>query len=180
MTYCPQCGYALREGVLICPSCGIKTVESFGKKQEQTVQSPAQTAVYPKITADAPISDILKQAEEEKLVPEEEFPIPEPLAEREVAPVKTSYGDNVLPTGKYALLSTWGYLINQILFLIPGIGFIAAIIMACAAKKVNRRRHALSVVILYIIGILLAGAGVGAVMLLGIENIPFLSRILIK
>ena len=26
MTYCPQCGYAVREGVAICPSCGTKTL----------------------------------------------------------------------------------------------------------------------------------------------------------
>ena len=26
MTYCPQCGYAIREGVTICPACGVKVV----------------------------------------------------------------------------------------------------------------------------------------------------------
>lgn len=180
MTYCPQCGYALRDGMLICPSCGVKTVESYGKKTEDaTVFTPAEKSVpKPEREADTTISAI--QKETEKDLPEEEFPIPEPLAEKEVTPVKTGYGDNELPTGKYALLSTGGYLLNQILFLLPGVGFIIAIIMACTAKKVNRRRHALSAVILHIICIVLAAASVGAVIWLGIENVPFLSQILIK
>ncbi len=182
MTYCPQCGYALRDGVLICPACGVKTVESYGKKAEEKPASypNAFSAPTPELKADAPVSYMLKEAELKKDIPEEAFPIPEPLAEKETSPVKTGYGDNLLPTGKYALLSTGGYLLNQILFMIPGIGFIIALIMACAAKKVNRRRHALSVVILYVIGIILVAAGIGAVILLGIENIPFLSRVLIK
>jgi len=182
MTYCPQCGYALRDGMLICPACGVKTVESYGRKSDEKPASypNAFSAPRPELKPDAPISQILKETELKKDIPEEEFPIPEPLAEKEQTPVKTGYGDNVLPTGKYALLSTGGFLLNQILFLLPGIGFIIAVIMACAAKKVNRRRHALSAIILYIIGIILVAAGIGAVILLGIENIPFLSRILIK
>lgn len=181
MTYCPQCGYALRGGVLICPACGVKTVESYGKKaEENTVVSVAPSAPAPKFEADAPISAILKETEKEKVLPEEAFPIPEPLAKKEQTPVKTGYGDNILPTGKYALLSTGGYLLNQILFLLPGIGFIIAIIMACAAKKVNRRRHALAAVILHIVCIVLVAAAVGAVIWLGVESVPFLARILIK
>lgn len=154
MTYCPQCGYALREGVAICPSCGTKTLcETIPTKEEKKEESIAQ---------------ILTEAESAPgSAPEqtEAFPIPAPAEEKEQAPVKTSYGDNVLPTGRYAVLSTGGYLLNQLVFMIPVIGFIIAIIMACASKKVNRRRHALSAVILHIIFLVLVGgiAGISAV-----------------
>lgn len=171
MTYCPQCGYALRGGVLICPACGTKTVENIGNKAEE-----AKTFVPQPPVLKAEVSQAAPQEDPENSVTEDAFPIPEPLAEKESAPIKTGYGDNILPTGKYALLSTGGYLLNQILFMLPGIGFIIAIIMACAAKKVNRRRHALSAVILHIICIIIAAAGIGAIAWLGIENIPLLTR----
>ena len=150
MTYCPQCGYALREGVVICPSCGTKTLcEILTVKEEKKEESIAQ------ILTEAESAPLSASAQAEA------FPIPAPAEEKEQAPVKTSYSDNVLPTGRYAVLSTGGYLINQLLFMVPVIGFIIAIIMACASKKVNRRRHALSAVILHIIFLVLAGGIVG-------------------
>ncbi len=151
MTYCPQCGYAIREGVAICPSCGTKALYGATPVKEEIKEES--------------ISQIL--VKEEKAVPapekaQEVFPIPQPSAQpKEEIPVKTSYGDNLLPTGRYAVLSTGGYLLNQLLFMIPVIGLIAAIIMACASKKTNRRRHALSAVILHIIFLVLAGGIVG-------------------
>ena len=155
MTYCPQCGYAIREGVAICPSCGTKALYGTTPVKEEIKEES--------------IAQILVKAEEDAPAPEKEqevFPIPEPAAQqKEDPPVKTSYSDNVLPTGRYAVLSTGGYLLNQLVFMIPVIGLIAAIIMACASKKTNRRRHALSAVILHIIFLVLAGgiAGISAV-----------------
>ena len=151
MTYCPQCGYAVREGVAICPSCGTKTLYGTTPVKEEIKEES--------------VAQILVEAEKDIPAPEkvqEVFPIPEPVAQqREEIPVKTSYGDNLLPTGRYAVLSTGGYLLNQLVFMIPVFGLIAAIIMACASKKTNRRRHALSAVILHIIFLVLAGGIVG-------------------
>ena len=154
MTYCPQCGYAVRDGVAICPSCGTKTL--YGNtpvKEETKEESIAQILVKAETDTPSPAENT------EKTV----FPIPEPAAEqKEDTPVKTAYGDNVLPTGRYAPVSAGGYLLNQLLFMIPVFGLIAAIIMACASKKLNRRRHALSAVILHIIFLVLVG-GVGGI-----------------
>lgn len=154
MTYCPQCGYAVREGVAICPSCGTKTL--YGDtpiKEEIKEESVAQVLAE----AEKDIPSPAAETEKEK----EAFPIPEPVSQKEDVPVKTSYGDNILPTGRYALVSTGGYLLNQLVFMIPVFGLIAAIIMACASKKLNRRRHALSAVILHIIFLVLVGGVVG-------------------
>lgn len=152
MTYCPQCGYAVREGVAICPSCGTKTLYGNVPVKEEIKEES--------------VARILAEAEKEPCAPEETaqqaFPIPEPVAQTaQEAPVKTSYGDNILPTGRYSLLSTGGYLLNQLLFMIPVIGLIAAIIMACASKKLNRRRHALSAVIIHILFLVLVGGLIG-------------------
>ncbi len=153
MTYCPQCGYALREGTVICPACGIKTAAEEVPareeiKEEQTVAEAIKTAATPSPA-------------------EEMFPIPEPAHEKEETPVKTGYGDNNVPTGKYALISTGGYLLNQLLFSLPVLGLVFAVIMACASKKVARRRHALSAVILQTLFILLVGGIVGISALFG-------------
>lgn len=157
MTYCPQCGYALREGTVICPACGVKTAGE---------EIPVKEEIKEEIKEEKTVADVIRDvsAEPEK---GEAFPIPEPLAEKEDAPVKTGYGDNNVPTGKYALLSTGGYLLNQLLFMVPGVGLLFAIIMACASKKVARRRHALSAVILHLLFVLLAAGIVGISSLFG-------------
>lgn len=152
MTYCPQCGYALREGTVICPSCGVKSARESVPAAEETKKEQPTAEVVKDTAANTPGEG-------------EMFPIPEPVSEKEDTPVKTGYGDNAVPTGKYALVSTGGYLLNQLLFTVPVLGLAAAIIMACASKKVARRRHALSAVILHLLFLLLVGgiAGISAV-----------------
>ena len=50
MTYCPQCGYAVRDGVAICPSCGTKTlygntpVKEETKEESSTEETETQSA----------------------------------------------------------------------------------------------------------------------------------------
>lgn len=153
MTYCPQCGYALREGTVICPACGVRTAA-----EEKTAAE--------EIKEEKTVAEVISDASAEPKR-EEAFPIPEPIAEKEDAPVKTGYGDNNVPTGRYALLSTGGYLLNQLLFMVPGVGLLFAIIMACASKKLARRRHALSAVILQLLFILLVVGIVGISSLFG-------------
>lgn len=162
MTYCPQCGYALRDGMPVCPACGVKTA--------------LQTAKDEPVKPLTEITDTLATAQENTAETSEVFPIPEPVSEKAPSPVKTRYSDNTPPMGKYAPLSAGGYLINQILFMLPGIGFIIAIIMACASRRINRRRHALSAVILHIIAIAVTAAAIAAVVWIGAENIGFLTK----
>lgn len=153
MTCCPQCGYALREGMVICPACGVKTASETPPKTEETKKEQTVGSVINEAAISSPAQEL--------------FPIPEPAPEKEEAPVKTGYSDNVVPTGKYSLVSTGGYLLNQLLFMVPVLGLVAAIIMACASKKVARRRHALSAVILHLLFILLVGGIVGISYLFG-------------
>ena len=159
MTYCPQCGYAIREGVTICPACGVKVVTA-----------PEEIAVEPEIAEDlteavdteikteetATVSEILDEA----AVSDTPAPIPEPIVSEEAqedTTVKTGYGDNALPLGKYAPVSTGVFLINQVLYMIPVLGLLFAIIIACSTKKLNCRRHALSWITLHIIFLVLVG-----------------------
>lgn len=153
MTYCAQCGYALRDGMLICPSCGVNT--GFTAETQPPVDDES-----------APVTD---QTPDSQPVLQEQppiIPIPEPQQQTQSSDIKTAYGDNLLPTGKYALLTTGGYFLNQILFMIPVIGFFVSAIMCMASKKVNRRRHAASALIIHIIlFILCCAATAGAIYL---------------
>lgn len=57
---------------------------------------------------------------------------------------------------KYAYMSIWGYVGMMILFSLPVIGFILAIIWACASKNINRRNYARAVLVLLAITIILS------------------------
>ncbi len=140
----------------VLPEEVASTAEEIKEAAEQISDTPAE----------APVQEDVKPDEEEVC------PIPEPsLRPKEETPVKTGYGDNILPTGKYAIISTGGYLLNQLLFLLPVIGLIGAIIMAICARNVNRRRHALSAIILHVLGLMLLAGLVGISMLFGADAV---------
>lgn len=70
---------------------------------------------------------------------------------------------------EYRPLSAWGYFGYNLLFAIPLVGFICAIIFACDNSNINRRNFARSyfcgliiAVILIVILILLVAAGVAS------------------
>lgn len=157
MTYCPQCGYAIREGVTICPACGVKVVTA---PEEVTTEAEIEKDVPETEVSSATVSEIIDEA----AVSDTPAPIPEPIvseAAQEDTTVKTGYGDNTLPLGKYAPVSTGVFLINQVLYMIPVLGLLLAIIIACCTKKLNCRRHALSWITLHIIFLVLVGGVFG-------------------
>ena len=76
--------------------------------------------------------------------------------------------NNNIPN-EYRVLSPWAYFGYSILFAIPLIGFICAIVFACDSSNLNRRNFARSyfcglliAVILIILFVVLVGAGIFA------------------
>ncbi len=76
--------------------------------------------------------------------------------------------NNNIPN-EYRVLSPWAYFGYSILFAIPLIGFICAIVFACDNSNLNRRNFARSyfcglliAVILIVLCVALAGAGIFA------------------
>ncbi|MHB1154964.1 MAG: zinc ribbon domain-containing protein [Eubacteriales bacterium] len=57
---------------------------------------------------------------------------------------------------QYAYMSTWSYVGMMILFSLPIIGFILAIIWACDSNKINRRNYARAVLVIIAITIILS------------------------
>ena len=76
--------------------------------------------------------------------------------------------NNNIPN-EYRVLSPWAYFGYSILFAIPLIGFICAIVFACDSSNLNRRNFARSyfcglliAVILIVLFVVLVGAGIFA------------------
>lgn len=89
-------------------------------------------------------------------------------------PVYVVPGD-VVPTGKYAPISAWGYFGYSLLFSIPIIGFIFLIIFSFSSANINRRSFARSffcyIVVLIILVAVLGLLGVNFAVLLNNLNI---------
>lgn len=57
---------------------------------------------------------------------------------------------------KYKPVSSWGYIGYNILFSLPIVGFILAIVFAVSDKKINRRNYARAQIIIFLFGIIFA------------------------
>lgn len=148
MSYCTQCGYALRGDAVFCPACGIRLPEPEPTPDNHGVFadtcSVCEESQVPGEAAEAAPEAV----PEDLFVPQKKEPIPAPLAPRPDTPVITGYSDNALPRGSYAVLGTGGFFLNRLLFLIPVVGLISAILMACFSRNANRRNDARGALIL--------------------------------
>ena len=65
-------------------------------------------------------------------------------------------GDGAAPTGRYAVMSVKAYIGHSLLFSIPVVGWAICLMMAFAAKSLNKRNYARAMLVFLLIGIILA------------------------
>jgi len=125
---CPNCGAPLAEGAQFCTSCGTK-LQSTQQPTYQT-QNTAQGG-YAQPT----------------------YP-PQGYA----YPPQGYVQQNAAPDGPYRVLGAWAYWGLTLLYSLPLIGWIFALVFACSNTNINRRNHAraywITVLIAVVVGVL--------------------------
>ncbi|MDR3277173.1 MAG: zinc ribbon domain-containing protein [Oscillospiraceae bacterium] len=148
MAFCTECGAAIPDGMNFCTSCG------------------APAAAVP-VTAGAAAGEASAPPPEPAREPAPEArqvnapPVYAPRAAAPSPPTATPlYETDQRPPrgGRYSVMGTGAYIGTMILFAIPIIGWLACIIMAFAAKNLNRRNYARAILVFLILGVVLAVA----------------------
>ena len=129
--FCRNCGAELEEGALFCSECGQKIVP----EQVYSNDKPDFEAEEPEAEAEEP-----------------EAEVEEPKAKKP-ASGKSAKKPTADPAAR--LMGSWGYIGYGLLFGIPLVGFILAIVFALDSSYLNRRNYARSVIIVWVIAIAL-------------------------
>lgn len=170
--FCGNCGKPLNEGASFCPECGtpVKKIETENVNAEKMTTSQPQPEPTP---------------QPEPMPQPEPQPQPEPTPQPEPQPqpnnqFRQAYQTppqpnnipirNYDPRFDYTPLGAWSYFLYTLLFSIPIIGFIFAIVFAVGGtNRINLRNYARSyfcwllimvvlVIILLIVGFAIAGS----------------------
>lgn len=138
MAFCTNCGVNVPDDVKFCTACG----QPMGTASPAAVPSGAAPPRAAAVSEPPPVTPVYTQ------------PQPAPVYAPQ-QPALTAAAS--APTDKrYAVMSTGSFVLTSILFAIPVIGQIACIIMAFAAKNLNRKHFARAMLIFMIIGLVLS------------------------
>ncbi len=153
--FCGKCGNALEEGAKFCSECGNKVYEQQSetpkapeeKKPEPKIipqpQSQPQPQPQPKAEAVKPAAPIPPRPV--KAQPQVQNAIPQP----KVTPQPADKANKVAGMGAFFGL--------MILFALPIIGFIAAIVFSFAPKNKNIKNFARATLVWMVVGIVIIG-----------------------
>ncbi len=164
--FCTNCGNTLEEGALFCPECGQK-VELPSAVAEAAFAGAVFTAEPEPAAADVNSAfeeANAKAAEARKAEPAE----PVYTAPQEPQPVQAETPEEPRPVSKADKpVSTAAYFWLMLLFAIPGVGLLLAVILAFAARKKSLRNFARANLIWVLVALIIAiiGALVGWILL---------------
>ena len=139
--FCTNCGAEIADDVVFCTECGTKVEASQPNATVEQTQSAA------------PATDVTLTFGEAPKAPEAPvIPTPQPVYQAAPQPVYQAPADGkeiapVVKTGAFFWL--------DILYVLPGIGFIACIVVAAASKNANIRHHAAAKLIEVLVGFVL-------------------------
>ena len=128
MAFCNKCGAQVADGIKFCTGCG----------------SPMEDAALP-LSPPPPVA------------PPASNPPPPAYAPPPVQQQSFTNGDAPpMPGSRYSVMGVGSYVGHAILFSIPLIGWIIALIMAFAAKNHNKRNFARAMLVFFVIGLVLS------------------------
>lgn len=180
---CKHCGALLSEKAKFCFECGTlidrnkqdeekPVIASLKDEQESESKSetPAvnellmNTPSASKIEENSPIINeksgyIVQKSEEQQYNNQQKQQDNRYNQTNHFTGSKEQFNPYVTPPpsdSKYAFMSIWSYVGMMILFSLPVIGFILAIIWACDSNNINRRNYARAVLVLIAITIIIS------------------------
>ena len=132
---CKACGAEIPDGSLFCTECGAKVEQEAIQTNEAPVSEPVSAPQYTSNVA--PAAPAAPAA---------------PVYTSNAAP---SAAQTAAPSKANKVVSTGIFFWLEILYALPGIGFIACIVFAAASENENIKHHALSKIILVLVALAL-------------------------
>ena len=164
--FCTNCGNPLEEGTLFCPECGQKVEQPAAPEMNFVAAAAAENAPAPAPAQPqaAPASDYSfgKPQQQPKAAPVYDYaaPAPEPAPAPQPAPAPAPVQPEPAAEpvrsdgGKSQIVSTGTYFWLMLVFAIPVIGFIIAVILAFAARKKSLKNWVRASLLWVIIGLI--------------------------
>lgn len=160
MAFCTECGANVPDDVKFCTACG-KPVNMAAGAAAQAVVPPLAAqpqaaapppAVQPQAAAPPPAAQPQAVVQPQAVIQ----PQPVPVYAPQPGQVPAAADAPPPADSKYAVMGTGSFILLSILFAIPIVGQIACIVMAFAAKNLNRRHFARAALIFLIIGLVIS------------------------
>ena len=142
MKFCQQCGTQLSDTAVVCPNCGTKAEPAVNQGPDRRAEPQYGQPQYGQPYAPAPNAQ--QQYTQQQYAQPQYIPA-QPVVNEEAA----------LPE-KYRPLSPLAYFGYSLLFSIPIVGFIFAIIYAVTSEgNINRRNYARGYLIALLVGVII-------------------------
>lgn len=134
---CPQCGTPYRHGVQFCTECGTRRAQSPAETNQTPVNpKPARPTQHDPMRANpAPMG------------------VPYSPAPANAASIE----DDMPRGGAYGVVSTGAFFWLDVLFKLPGLGWLFCIILSFAPKNYNIKHFARSKLVVLVIALICAG-----------------------
>lgn len=160
--FCTNCGAEIAEGKKFCSVCGTKIADMPAPQSQPEQADPAQQTSPRLILATPEILEPKAEPEPENF--QQIFQQPQSAqqpAPQYTPPPSISNGETPPKKGsKYAPVGTFGYIGRIILFFIPVIGWIAALIMSFGKGNINGRNFSRAILVLTCVGIVIVAVAI--------------------
>ena len=174
MTFCSECGAQVEEGLKFCSACGKPIAASATPTQQAGMNNAQVPSASPQIPVAQPVSSAppsqpyTPAAPPMSTPPQQQVPVVTPPPRQQPAPMyqpnvqqQTPYYQDpstMVPAANspYAPLSMGTYIFTMILVGLPVIGWISCLVMAFAAKNLNRRNFARAMCVFMVIALILS------------------------
>ena len=149
---CPKCGTPYRPGVQFCTECGTRRA-----------QSPAAAPVNPNPANANPVNpnpanaNPIHQANANPVNPNPVHANPAPMGVPYTPAPVAAAEDDMPRGGAYGVVSTGAFFWLDVLFKLPGLGWLFCIILSFAPKNYNIKHFARSKLVVLVIALICAG-----------------------
>ena len=135
--FCTNCGRELPEGAVFCTDCGARVEQQPAAEPVAEAAAPAAQPTAPAV-APEPEPRQEQQSQQREQPRQEEYQSPY----RTEPQPQTAYPQRPVKAKKP--VSTIGFMLLQLLYAIPIIGFFASLVLAIAPEKKDLKHHALA------------------------------------
>ena len=138
--FCTNCGAELPDGAMFCTECGTKLPPA----EQQPLPVPVEDQIP--VSVEPPAPPATAQAYPETPAPAPVYPAPNPYQTQEPyqQPYAAQPAASAPPAKEDKPVSTIGFMLLQLLYVIPVVGFICSLVLAVAPQNKNVRHHALA------------------------------------
>ena len=153
---CPKCGTPYRPGVQFCTECGTRRAQSPAAAPVNPNPANANP-VNPNPANANPVNPNLANANPNTVNPNPVHANPAPMGVPYTPAPVAAAEDDMPRGGAYGVVSTGAFFWLDVLFKLPGLGWLFCIILSFAPKNYNIKHFARSKLVVLVIALICAG-----------------------